>query len=286
MQPHSTQGHLTLNFRRDDINAKTTMQVMAQAHPLRVIRAFAHPDGTASAHLHNVSGGVLGGDCLSLTANIGSNARVQLTTPGATRIYRHRAEFADAIQMTTLRVESGGLLEYLPESIIPFAQARYCQRTEIQLAEDAGLFWWEIVAPGRIAHQEAFAYELLEMRTDIMVNKLPIAIERLRFSPTKDQPSSIVRLGKYTYWATFYICRAGVKAQMWRDLEEQLAELGQQLSGSGHQSWGVNALVAHGLVIRGLGTESQDLIQGLIAFWRAAKRSLYREKTYLPRKLY
>ena len=262
------------------------MQVTEQAHPLRVIRAFTQPSGAALVHLHNVSGGILGGDCLSVTANVGAGAKAQLTTPGATRIYCHRANFSDAVQTTILQVETGGLLEYLPDSVIPFAQSRYCQKTQIHLADDAGLFWWEIIAPGRIAYQEAFAYDLLEMQTDIMVGSTPIAIERLRFSPTQDQPASIVRLGKYTYWTTFYICRVGISASIWQDMEDALGILAQNLTDHNQQIWGVSTLVSDGLVIRGLGMNSQDMMAGLIAFWQASKKSLYQEDIYPPRKLY
>ena len=41
--------------------------------------------------LHNVSGGVLAGDSLRLSIDAGSSTLVQVTSVGATRVYRHRA---------------------------------------------------------------------------------------------------------------------------------------------------------------------------------------------------
>lgn len=283
--PPATQGHLALDFRYSKADAKTTMHVTAQEHPLRVVRAFTHQNGAALAHLHNVSGGVLGGDCLSVTASIGPNAKAQLTTPGATRIYRHRAGLSNSSQTTTIYIEPGGLLELLPESIIPFAQARYNQHTQIHLSDRAGLFWWEVVAPGRIAYQELFDYDHLEMKTEICAGPTPIALERLQFSPKQAHPTSIVRLGGYQYWATFYICQVGVLANKWQSLEAELADLGRQLSHSRQQSWGISRLVSDGLVIRGLGMNSEKLMQALTEFWRTAKLRLYQEEIFIPRKL-
>jgi urease accessory protein len=81
---------LDLRFDAADANAPTRMTVREQTPPLRVIRAFGAADGRALVHLHNLSGGVLGGDRLTLRAEVGPAARVQLTTTSATRIYRSR----------------------------------------------------------------------------------------------------------------------------------------------------------------------------------------------------
>jgi len=120
------------------------------------VRAFTLEDGTALAHLHNVSGGLLGGDHLAMQVNLASGAKVQLTTTGATRIYRSREGFSATTQCNEVSIAEGTLLEYLPDATIPFAGARYLQRTSINLAAGAGLFWWEILAPGREARGELF----------------------------------------------------------------------------------------------------------------------------------
>ncbi|MEM7029871.1 MAG: urease accessory protein UreD [Chloroflexota bacterium] len=286
MRPYSTHGHLSLNFQADKAEAKTIMRVTKQAHPLRAIRSFTQPDGTAAVHLHNVSGGVLGGDHLALQATIGPEAQVQLTTPGSTRIYRHRPEFADATQTTSLLIGPRALLEYLPESIIPFAQSRYRQHTQIHLGPDAGLFWWEIVAPGRVAYKEQFTYDWLEMKTDIYALQKPIAVERLRFSPGQQTSLSMVRLGKFTYWATFYVCKAGHSDEFWQGVENLVMAQCQDLTNPGKQSWGCSRLVSDGLIIRGLGVDSQSLMQGLTLLWQQTKQALYQQKIYIPRKLY
>ena len=174
-----------------------------QTPPLRVVRAFPIADHAVLTHLHNVSGGILGGDQLQLVADIQPNARVQLTSTGATRVYRHRPAYTDATQSTHFQVATGGLLEYLPDPLIPYAQARYRQQTQIELAADAGLFYWEILAPGREAHQEMFAYDEVRLNLDIVAAGQPIVLERMRLTPASQPLTSRARLGMYPYFATF-----------------------------------------------------------------------------------
>jgi urease accessory protein len=283
---HRINGSLQLSFRSEPKLEKTVLQVVEQTPPLRVIRAFQLPDGAALAHLHNISGGILGGDALELHVSVEANAQAQLTTPGATRIYRHRPGLPDASQQIGVNVESGALLEYLPDPLIPFAQARYRQSTYIQLAPDAGLFWWETIAPGRDAHGERFAYDHLEMALEIYANDCPIALERFRLCPQERPLSSLARLGTYLYHTTFYICRVGVAEAAWLALEAELTSIARQYTELGDSIWGVSALSSDGVVVRGLSMTHRSLPAQLIHFWRVAKQKLYARQIIIPRKNY
>jgi hypothetical protein len=97
------------------------MRVGAQDPPWKVIRAFEQPNGGALVHLHNVSGGILAGDRLSLHIDVGAGAIAQVTSTSATRLYRHRAGAPDSEQHLSISVAEGAVLEYLPDAIIPFA---------------------------------------------------------------------------------------------------------------------------------------------------------------------
>jgi urease accessory protein len=280
------RGRLDLQFCAPAPHAATILHVQAQEPPLRVVRAFSAADGSAFVHLHNLSGGVLGGDELTLRAEIGPQARVQLTSTGATRVYRQRTAQPEAVQTNDLRIHAGGLLEYLPDVLIPYAQARYRQTTRINLGSDAGLFYWEIVTPGREARGEIFAYERVQLDLDIHATGRPIALERVVLEPQLRPLTSSVRLNHYRYYGSFYACRVGVAASQWSMLEAQLDDLGRSLSVAGESIWGVSTLPAHGLVIRGAALTSRCLLQGVLRCWQVAKRELYGTEALLPRKIY
>jgi urease accessory protein len=277
---------LDLRFHYQPDQRQTALEIVAQTPPLRVVRAFHLPDGSALAHLHNISGGVLGGDAFALHVSVGENARAQLTTPGATRIYRHRVHLPDASQQTRVEIESGAVLEYLPDPLIPFADSRYRQSTHIQLAPDAGLFWWETIAPGREAYGERFGYELVEMTLEIATPTRPIALERYQLCPRENALTSLARLGSYLYHTTFYICRVGVADAVWLALEAELTLIARQYSEAGQSLWGVSTLTSDGLVVRGLSMSHRQLPAQLIHFWRLAKQKLYGSEIVIPRKNY
>ena len=289
--PGRVRASLQLEFQFDRLVGRTHLVASHQEPPLRVVRAFAHDDGAALVHLHNVSGGLLGGDHLSLFAAVGPKARVQVTTTGATRIYRPREGVAAAVQSNEITVGEGALLEYVPDPLIPFAGARLSQRTTIHLAPGAGLFWWEILAPGREARGEVFEYERLEMKTDITATGRLIAAERIGLEPKNRSLSSLARLGPYRTWATFYICREGLQPAFWLDLEQHLREValsmqqGSQPRAPQGVLWGISTLLAHGLAIRCAAVHGRDVFSGLHALWLAAKLRLYGRAPVLPRKV-
>ncbi len=279
-------GRVRLGFAVDPARERTALVVHEHQPPLRAVRAFPMADGGALVHLHNLSGGVLGGDRLDVTVEVGPGARGQLTSTGATRLYRSLPDVPTALQHMAIKVGEDGLLEYVPDPLIPFADARYRQETRIELAGGAGLFYWEILAPGREARGELFAYDLLHLNLDIVAAGRTIALERTRIEPGLRSISSLARLGPYRHYATFYVCRVGWPETEWLRLEAQLAEIAQQLTIPNEIVWGVSTLAAHGLSIRVLSRSGRTITPGLLTFWRAAKRALYGQEAVPPRKVY
>jgi len=280
-----TVAALSLDFRRDEESSRTLLAASVQEPPLRVVRAFDMEDGAALAHLHNVSGGLLGGDRLSLNVKVGAGARAQVTTTGATRIYRRRNDDGATTQLNRIEVGENALLEYVPDSIIPFAGSRFSQDTTICLSAGAGLFWWEILAPGREAKGERFEYEFVEMKTNLWVGGRRAAAERIRIEPQFRDIRALGRLGDYAFWATLYICREGIDARVWMEMEETLRAKFSEFAKPGASLWGVSTLARGGLVVRGLTHHGRDMVAGLHSLWRAGKKLLYGCEPILPRKV-
>ncbi len=248
--------------------------------PWKVVRAFHSPGGESLVHLHNVSGGILGGDSLALTMDVGAAAQVQVTSTSATRVYRARDGALPAQLRTHVTVAGGALLEYLPDPVIPFAGSRFEQRTSITLHESAGLFWWETISCGREAAGERFQFESLFSHTEIRSGRQLIAVEHWRLEPGRGSASSLVRMGPFLYSTVFYLCHPkGVS------LEGALVKMAHELS-TVETRWGASALVANGCVVRGLSMQSRFLAAGLISFWSMAKETLYGREAILPRKMY
>jgi len=278
------QASLALAF--EESGGNTVLAASRQQPPLRVVRAFPLEDGAALVHLHNVSGGLLGGDEIALEISLGASARAQVTTTGATRIYRPRAQAPVTMQANTVSVGENALLEYVPDPIIPFAGVRFRQRTTIELAAGAGLFWWECLAPGREAHGELFAYDSVELAMEVQAAGRPILCERVRLQPKQHTLQSPAKLGPYRYWASFCCCRVGLQPAFWLDAEQQLRGIARDLNHPEEALWGISTLVSHGLVVRCLAREGHSVPAGLREIWRAAKLLIYQREPIPPRKVH
>jgi urease accessory protein len=270
----------------ENCGSETVVRLKQQQPPWRVIRAFQTSSGEALTHLNNVSGGVLDNDNLRLRVDVGPHARAQITTTGSTRVYRSRSAGAVSRLQTEVTVGEGGLLEYLPDPVIPYARSRFQQSATVRLADSSTLFWWETIAPGREASGEVFAYHELSSSLEIHAGGQPVAIERFAIEPALRDPRSAARLGSFRYFSSFYICQAGRAAESWLDLESRLGALAEELSRSGQVLWGVSALAASGVVVRGVAVKGRDLTCNLAKFWGAAKWALCGRDAAIPRKIY
>jgi len=265
----------------------TVLHLRRQDPPWRVVRAFATQSGEALVHLHNVSGGVLSGDRLDLRATLSAGARVQVTTTGATRVYRRRAGSVEARGSVHFALGEGSLLEFLPDSLIPFRSSLYTQTTTMDLAQGATLFWWETLAPGREASGEVFGFEQLRIDTEIRATGKPIAIDRSMLNPLSRPLDSAARLGACRYLGTLYICRAGEPAATWQRMEDRLNCIASRLmEGEDGVRWGISPLICDGVVVRGVAPCSLPVTSGLREFWQAARLLLTGEAATPPRKVY
>ena len=273
--------HLSFESR----SGETRLRIKQQQPPWRVVRGFPSASGEMLAHLHNMSGGILDTDALDCQVDVEPNAQAQVTSTGATRVYRSRSRDRVAAQRISVRLGAGAYLEFLPDQLIPFAGSRFEQVARVELAETASLILWDRIAPGREASGEIFQFDSLASSFEILVSGEPVAMERWSIDPRSDRLESPVRLGPFRHFATCYVCRAGEQAAYWRRFESELQIIANQLS-TPEILWGVTSLRAHGVVIRGVASGGRALSSGLLEFWKAAKWSLCGRVATLPRKVH
>jgi urease accessory protein len=263
----------------------TILRVPAQQPPWRVLRGFPTPSGETLAHVHNVSGGILDTDSLSCQLDVGPRAQAQVTSVGATRVYRSRLPESCASQRTRVSIASDAYLEYLPDQLIPFAGSRFDQAVRVEIERGGSLIWWDRLAPGREASDEIFQFESLTSHFELIADAQPIAIERWTLTPLVHRLDSIARLGPFRHFASCYVCRAGEPPAYWKTFEAHMQIVADQLSGA-EILWGVTSLRAHGLVIRGVAVSGRSLAAGLVEIWKAAKWILCGRVATLPRKVH
>ena len=276
--------NLHLSFETNTVGA-TILRVNQQQPPWRVIRGFKAPSGELLAHVHNVSGGVFDTDSLDWRIDVSPGAQAQVTSTGATRIYRSRAPERIALQRATLTVGENGYLEYVPDQVIPFAGSRFDQSMRVELAGGASMILWDRISPGREASGELFRYESLASAFELIAAGEPVAIERWTIAPLLRRLDAVARLGRFRHFSSCYICRAGEPAVYWRAFQSEMRPIVDRLSGP-EVIWGITSLRAHGIVARGVAMNGRSLADGLFEIWRAAKWHLCGRVATLPRKVH
>jgi urease accessory protein len=124
--------------------------------PLRVLKTL-YPEGESIAHqvLVHPPGGIVGGDQIHITLSLQPRAHAVLTTPGATRFYRSAG--ASALQHVHAALAEHTRLEWLPLETIAHSGCLAENHATFELAPDAEMIGWDLLALGLPASAEAFA---------------------------------------------------------------------------------------------------------------------------------
>ncbi len=229
-------------------------------------------DETGSAYtlLVNPSGGLVGGDRLTINANLGEGAHVIISTPSANRVYRSLGE--PAIQTVELSLGPGAILEWVPDVTIPFAGSRFRQVLHATLAPGATILLWDAVASGRVARGERWQFTSFENEIRMITASGASVLERYRLTPQAG-PHPVGFAGDWDYVASLFVIGDAVNAEAWKRLEESLAtilhERHSQVLG------GVSEPGAPGLAVKLVARSAPDLSATMDALWGSVRRHLW-----------
>lgn len=130
--------------------------------PMRLFRPHRESGEPRTVVVANVAGGVVGGDRLGVSIDVGPGEELFATTQAAEKVYRSAG--ADAVLSNAFRVAGGGVLEMLSSGTILFDGSRLHRTTEIDVATGGRLAYAETVILGRIARGEVFGTGFLRDR--------------------------------------------------------------------------------------------------------------------------
>jgi urease accessory protein len=170
---------------------------------------------TAEVIVQQVGPGILPGDDLRVELVVGTGARLVVRGQGATRLYPCPDGTRATVRLS-IRVEGGGELVFLPGELIPFRDAELCQWTDAEIGPGGRFALSEIVAPGRSAMGEAYAYRRLDLRQRISVDGRPVLVERSQLDPRRRPLDAPGRHGSFPVAGTLYL--AGYESMPTLDL--------------------------------------------------------------------
>ena len=226
--------------------------------------------GAAYTLLMNPSGGLVGGDQLSIDMRLGGEAHVLISAPSANRVYRSQGEVS--IQDIKITLGAGAVLEWLPEHTIPFAGSRFRQTIHANLEPGATILLWDAVASGRIARNERWAFASLENEIRITTAAGQLLVERYALDPATDL-GSIGLAAEWDYVASLYVVNDTVAPEVWSRLEARIGLLLDERTGS--ILGGVSQPAAPGVAVKLLARTAPDLTGALDALWAAVRAELW-----------
>lgn len=232
--------------------------------------SYLDDTGCAYTWLVNPSGGLVGGDQVSVEARLHAGAHVLMTSPSANRVYRSLSE--PVLQEICLSVGPNARLEWLPEVTIPFAGARFRQSIHVNLAPGATVVLWDAMASGRVARQERWAFASVENEICISTSLGKSLIERYRVVPDL-LAESVGCVESWDYVASLFVIGDAVGADVWKRLDAALAAILEQRPGL--VLGAVSTPAAPGLVVKLVARSAPDLTATLEALWAAARENLW-----------
>jgi urease accessory protein len=160
-------GHVHLRMERDGIS------VMREAGSAKC----RMPRGSNEAILINTSGGLAGGDTVSIRAEVGLDAALKITSQAAERVYRTLGP--PAAVSVSLKAAAGSTLLWMPQESIFFEGSALTRSLDVELHPGATFLGvepmifgrtemgesiehvsvadrWNIISGGKLIHAEAF----------------------------------------------------------------------------------------------------------------------------------
>ena len=232
--------------------------------------SYLDDSGCAYTWLVNPSGGLVGGDHVSVEAQLHARTHVLMTSPSANRVYRSLSE--PALQEIRLSVGPEARLEWLPEVTIPFAGSRFHQSIHVDLAPGATVVLWDAMASGRVARQERWAFKSIENEIHIRTALDGSVVERYRLVPGQ-LSESVGLVGSWDYVASLFVIGDAVGVDVWKRLDTALAAILEQRPGL--VLGGVSILAAPGLAVKLVARTAPDLTMTLETIWAAVRKELW-----------
>ena len=194
-----------LSFRR--AGARTVVEAAFATSPLRVLTPRNH-GRAAWAYTSTLGGGMVDGDAVRLRLEVGPGAAAVLATQGQNRVYRSirgcRSELA-------AEVGEGGFLALLPDPTVCFAGARYQQKTELRLAPAAAAVAVDVLASGRSARGERWAFS--EYRGELSLQSVDRLLLRERLLLDPAHGALAERLGRFDAICTVLLAGDSLRAE-------------------------------------------------------------------------
>lgn len=214
-------------------------------------------------------GGMVQGDRYRIDIRCRPNSAAHVTTQSHGKLYKCEENFVT--QVIDITAEAGSLIEFLPDTTIPYRDSRFFQHTSLRVDPTATAIIGDVLAPGRTAHNgEHHSYSIYyaQMEATDLDGKLLVA-DTIKIEPQWHSPKSPAILGELDALGVLYVFTRALPApDLVRLLRSALAQHESTVSG-------VSTLPNDaGVSVRILGSTAYLVEQARKIGWDAVRRAL------------
>lgn len=212
---------------------------------LKVIRpVYLNQSTIPTFYIVNVGGGYLDGDRYRMNVNVEDNAKVTLTSQGATKIYKTPSNHVEQYQ--TFNLKDNAYLEYVADPIIAYESAKFYQHNTFNLNNSSSLFYTDILTPGYSKTGEAFKYQYMHLINEIYIEDELVTYDNLLLNPNKQSINEIGYMEHYSHYGSAYFIHEDVNQKLIDSVYETISSY----SNTFDCRVAISPLPTHGFAVR------------------------------------
>ncbi|WP_047504695.1 urease accessory protein UreD [Staphylococcus sp. ZWU0021] len=225
---------------------------------LKVMRpVYLNQSDIPTFYIVNVGGGYLDSDRYTMNFNIDSDAKVILTSQGATKIYKTLNDHVEQYQ--TFNIKNNGYAEYVGDPIIAFENAKFYQHNVFNLESTASLFYTDILTPGYSKSDKRFSYTYMHLLNEIYVDDALVTFDNMLLDPQKQNVDGLGYMEDYTHLGSCYFIHPSVNQKFIEQVYEEIKHFQHKYD----CRFGITHLPTHGFSLRILSNKTQ-VIESII----------------------
>lgn len=193
-----------LRLEAEERKGKTVAKNVYFQGALKVMRPVYHDhSGQACYYLLNPGGGYLDGDRYKMKITLDEKAKLTLTTQSATKVYK--TPNSHVYQETEIILKEGSFLEYLPDPLIAYQQARYKQKNVVRMEKNATFLYTDIITPGWSPEGERFRYESIQLLNEIYIDNELAVYDHIKLSPSTQNMGGLGFMEGFTHLGSMIV---------------------------------------------------------------------------------
>jgi urease accessory protein len=248
------------------------------ASPLKIAKTFRYenesftgdqPVEQLGVYMMDCSPGLMSGDHYEINVRLEEGARVFLTNQSFTKVHPSLGD-QGSTQHQSLHVEADALLEYIPEPLMLYKDARLFSETEVYLAPGAACIFSDVLCPGRTQRGEIFQYSRYTNCMKVWYDTELIYYQNQRIEPQDMLLTAPGSWEQETHLGNLYIFSDRLGQ---RHLDGLMACL-EKINGIEQVRIGASLTYKHGIIVTVMGRHAWQLQLVLTQAWHELRRSL------------